>query len=116
MIFLCFEDGEIDDMHKAVNNLQMCFRPKYALERKFSVEDIFKLQSNEKEIMVIADKNLVSPICEIATNGFLKDKFRMQKVALFLTWTKYLNARLTCGIGLSKNDTAKLSTIIGEEN
>ena len=116
MSFLCFEDDEIDDMHKAVNNLQMCFHPKYASEGKFSVEDVFELQSSEKEIMIIADKNLVSPICEIATNGFLKDKFRIQKVALFVTWTKYLNSRLTCGIGLRENDTARLSTITGEEN
>ena len=66
--------------------------------------------------MVIADKNLVSLICEIATNGFLKDKIYMQKVALFVTWTKYLNSRLTCGIGILENDTAKFSTIMGEEN
>lgn len=116
MSFLCFEDDEIDDMHKAINNLQMYFHPEYASVGKFSVENVFKLQSREKEIIVIADKNLVSPICEIATNGFLKDKIRMQKVALFVTWTKYLNPRLTCGIGILENDTAKLSTITGEEN
>lgn len=116
MSFLCFEDNEIDDMYKAINNLQMCFHPQYAPDGKFNIKDIFELQTNEKEITVIADKNLVSPICEIATNGFLKDRIRMQKVALFVTWIKYLNARLTCGMGILENDTAKLSTITGEEN
>lgn len=116
MSFLYFEDDELDKLYRAINNLQFLFHPAYAPVGKFSVKDSFELQSGDKDITVIADKNLVSPICEIAKNGTLKDKRRLQKVAIFVTWTKYLNARLTCGIGLLENDTAGLSTATGEEN
>lgn len=116
MSFLYFEDDELDSLYNAINNLQICFHPIYAPEGKFTVKASFELQSDNKDITVIADKNLVSPICEIAKNGTLSDKYRLQKVALFVTWTKYLNARLTCGIGLLENDMAGLSTATGEEN
>ena len=55
-------------------------------------------------------------MCEIARNGTLSDKYRLQKGFLFITWAKYLNAKLTCGIGLLENNTAGLSTVTGEEN
>ncbi|MFW5676559.1 MAG: hypothetical protein ACOCNL_09810 [Acetivibrio ethanolgignens] len=116
MSYLYFEDDELDILYQAINNLQFCFHPTYAPEGKFTVKASFELQSGDKDITIIADKNLVSPICEVAKNGTLNDKHRLQKVALFITWTKYLNARLTCGIGLLENDTAGLSTATGEEN
>lgn len=116
MSVLYFEDNELDDMYHAINDLQICFHPIYAPEGKFTVKSTFELQAYDKDVTIIADKNLVSPICEIAKNGTLIDKYRLQKAALFVTWTKYLNARLTCGIGLLENDTAGLSTATGEEN
>lgn len=116
MSFLYFKDNELDNMYDAINRLQICFHPTYAPEGKFSIKNVFALQVEDKDIIIIADKNLVSPICEIARNGTLRDKYRLQKVALFVTWTKYLNARLTCGLGLLENDTAGLSTARGEEN
>ena len=116
MSYLYFEDDELEILYQAINNQQICFHPTYAPEGNFTVKASFELQSGDKDITVIADKNLVSPICEVAKNGTLSDKHRLQKVALFVTWTKYLNARLTCGIGLLENDTAGLSTATGEEN
>lgn len=116
MNFLYFEDDEINILFDAINKLQICFHPIYSRDGTFSVHDTFELQASDKEITIIADKNLVSPICEIATHGKLNDTFRMQKVAFFVTWSKYLNARLTCGLGLLENDTSGLSTATGEEN
>lgn len=116
MNILYFEDDELDDLYSAINRLQICFHPIYAPEGKFTVKTSLKLQSGDKEIIIIADKNFVSPVCEIAKNGTLSDKHRLQKVVLFVTWAKYLNARLTCGIGMLENDTAGLSTVTGEEN
>lgn len=116
MSFLYFEDNELNDMYQAINKLQICFHPTYAPNGQFTAHSTFKLQAVDKGITVIADKNLVSPICEIARTGTLKDKYRLQKVALFVTWSKYLNACLTCGIGLLENDTSGLSTATGEEN
>lgn len=116
MNYLFFEDDELDILYKMINSLQICFHPIYAREGQFSVQSTFELLHADKDISIITDKNLVSPICEIATSGILKDKFRMQKVAMLVTWSKYLNARLTCGIGLLENDTSGLSTATGEEN
>ena len=96
MNFLLFEDNELDILFEVINKLQICFHPVYAREGKFSAHDVFDLHAVDKDVCIIADKNLVSPICEIAVNGKLKDPVRMQKVAMFVTWSNYLNARLTC--------------------
>lgn len=116
MSFLYFEDEELDDMYHVMNNMQICFHPTYAPEGKFTVKSTFELQAADKDIIIIADNNIVSPICEVAKNGTLSDKNRLQKVALFVTWTKYIKARVTCGMGLLENDTAGISTANGEEN
>lgn len=116
MNYLSFEDDELDFLIKAVNNVQMIFHPQYAPNGVFTIDGIFELQNPDKDILIIADKNFVSPICEIVKSGTLQDKDRLQKVALFVTWVKFLNARATCGIGLLENDTAGLSNVSGEES
>ena len=115
MNFLCFEDDELSAMIQAINNLQICFHHKYAPNGKFSVRDLFELQREENDVMILADNNIISPICEIVRNGCLNNQERMVKVALFLTWTKFLNARVTCGLGLLENDTAHLNDRSAEE-
>lgn len=115
MSFLCFEDDELDIMFKVVNKLQMFFHPTHAPMGQFSVEQLLELRSLDKDIIIIADNNLVSPICEIVTNGLLKNEERLRKVALFITWSKYINARVTCGMGLIENDSAGFSNKDGEE-
>lgn len=116
MDYLGFKDDELELFIQAVNKSQMFFHPKFAPYGEFSIENIFELQKGNKDILIIADKNFVSPVCEIAKNGKIKDADRFQKVALFVTWTKFINARTTCRIGLLENDTAGLSTITGEES
>ena len=116
MNYLAFEDDEIGLLIQAVNASQMFFHPKYSPNGVFSIEHIFELQKTDKDILIIADKNFVSPICEIVKNGTLKNKDRLQRVALFVTWANFLNARATCGIGLLENDTSGLSTLSGEES
>ena len=116
MNYLAFEDEELSLLIQAVNASQMFFHPRYAPDGVFSVDDIFELQKPDKDILIIADKNFVSPICEIVKTGTLKDADRLQRAALFVTWVKFLNASATCGIGLLENDTAGLSTISGEES
>lgn len=116
MNYLSFEDDELDFLIKAVNNIQMIFHPQYAPNGVFTIDSIFELQNPNKDVLIIADKNFVSPICEIVKSGTLQDKDRLQRVALFVTWVKFLNARATCGIGLLENDTAGLSNISGEES
>lgn len=116
MGLLLFEDDDLDLLHEVINNLQICFHHAYAPDGHFSVQSLFELQNDDKNVKIIADRNIVSPICEIATKGKLKDTHRMQKIALFVTWTKYIRAQLSSGLGLYESDTSGLSTISGEEN
>lgn len=116
MDFLLFEDDDLDLMHQAINKLQLCFHPAYAPMGHFSVHDLFDMQDDEKRIIVIADRNIVSPICEIATNGMLNDDYRMRKIALFVTWSKFARVQLSSGLGLYENDTSGLASTSGEEN
>lgn len=114
MSYLAFEDDELDIMLDIINKMQICFHPRYARDGHFSIHDIFDLQSDSNDILIIADKNIVSPICEIAATGSLKNQERMQKVAFFITWSKFINARVTCGLGLLENDTSGLCSTNGE--
>lgn len=116
MDFLLFEDDDLDLMHQAINKFQLCFHPTYAPTGHFSAHDLFEMQDNEKQIIVIADRNIVSPICEIATNGKLSDDYRMRKVALFVTWSKFARVQLSSGLGLYESDSSGLSSTSGEEN
>lgn len=116
MGFLLFEDDDLNLLYNSINDMQICFHHIYAPSGRFSVNSLFALQSDDKNVRIIADRNIVSPICEIATKGKLKDTHRMQKIALFVTWTKYIRAQLSSGLGLYESDTSGLSTIPGEEN
>jgi len=115
MSVLIFEDDELDELFNVVNNMQICFHPKYAPEGKFTVYDFVNMKNMVQEINIIVDNNIVSPVCEIAKNGTLNNQERLRKIAAFITWTKYIGANLTCGIGLLENDTADISNISGEE-
>lgn len=114
MSFLSFEDDELGFLFNTVNQLQMFYHHTYAPLGKFEPHHIFEIQSKD-DVMIIADKNLVSPICEIVKTGSIKDTLRIRKAAIFVLWGIYLGARSTCGLGLLENDTAGLSTITGEE-
>ena len=111
---LIFKDDELERMIEIINELQLCFHPVYAPEGQFSVHNIFELSSFDRDIIIIADKNIVSPICEIARLGTLNDEYRLRKIALFVIWTKNLKARLTCGVGLFESDSENLDAISGE--
>lgn len=113
---LIFEDDDLDLLHEIINKLQICFHHTYAPSGQFSVQGLFELQKQEKNVRIIVDRNIISPICEIATKGRMKDTYRMQKVALFVTWSKYIRAQLLSGLGLYENDTSGLCTVSGEEN
>ena len=116
MGILIFEDDDLDLLHEVVNKLQICFHHKYAPNGHFSAHSLFELQGDNKNVRIIADRNIVSPVCEIATKGKLSDTHRMQKIAMFVTWTKYIRAQLSSGLGLYESDTSGLSTVSGEEN
>lgn len=101
--FLLLEDEELEILFRAVNSNQMFFHPQYAPEGRFSASDIHSIQF--RDIMIIADNNLIIPISELATKGKLDSETRMSKAALFVLWCTYLGARATCGAGLLENGT-----------
>lgn len=113
MSFLAFQDDELNYLIDTINQLQMFYHHTYAPLGKFDSHNIFEIQAKD-DVMIIADKNLVSPVCEMVKHGSLKDVLRMRKTAMFVLWGNYLNARTTCGLGLLENDTAGLSTVTGE--
>lgn len=79
MGFLLFEDDDLNLLYNSINDMQICFHHIYAPSGRFSVKSLFALQSDDKNVRIIADRNIMSPICEIATKGKLKDTHRMQK-------------------------------------
>ena len=116
MNLLFFEDNEMDLLIQAVNQYQFIFHPIFAPNGTFTNENVLKLQNPENKIMIIADKNIISPICELAKNGTLKNQERMLKIAVFITFVKSINATITCGLGLMEDETSKLTQITGEES
>ncbi len=73
-----------------------------------------ELQSSDKDIIILVDNNLTSPICEIARNGYLKNPDRMCKIAALIIWAKSIGARLSCGFSLFETDSQKLSCYTAE--
>lgn len=111
--FLSFVDDEINIISEA-NELFMLFHPSYAREGRLSRDIMHKLR--QMSVMIFADNNIVSPICEIVRNGTLSNKERLRKIAAFVTLTKFINASITCGLALVENDTAGKAKISAEEN
>lgn len=115
MSFLVFQDSELGILLSTINKMQICFHSIYAPEGVFSVENIFNLKESSKNNIIIADKNLVSPIRDIAIYGTLNNKTQLQEIAKFVIWSIYINAEITCGMGLIENDTSNLSNFNGDE-
>ena len=113
MDILVFEDDELDLMIEAINKLQMLFHPTYAPCGDFSFDAIRDLE--QKDVAIFIDNNILSPIYELITTGTSRDQFQAQKVAMFILFTRYIRAQLTCGLALFENDTAQKSTIPAEE-
>ena len=59
---LIFKDDELERMIEIINELQLCFNPVYAPEGQFSVHNIFELSSFDRDIIIIAYKNILYPI------------------------------------------------------
>ena len=76
-----FEDDELDILIEAVNAMQLCFHPRYAPDCHFLVHDLFELSNNIDDVLILADKNIISPICEIAITGSHKSKAQLVLVS-----------------------------------
>ena len=116
MGILVFEDDELDTLYSVINKLQLIFHPSICPVGNLDYHTIMELQSADKDIVILVDNNLASPICEIARNGSLKDYDRMVKVAAFILWSKSIGARISCGFSLFETDSQKLSCYTAESS
>ena len=116
MDVLIFENDEFDILCTVINKLQLIFHPYICPDGKIDCHEIVKLQNLDKDIIIIVDNNLTSPICEIARNGYLKNADRMYKIAALIIWAKSTGARLNCGFSLFETDSQKLSYYTAESS
>jgi len=116
MDILVFEDDELDTLYSVINKLQLIFHPSICPNGKLDFHKITELQSSDKDIIILVDNNLASPICEIARNGYLKNKERMYKMAALILWAQFIGARLSCGFSLLETDSQKLSCYTAESS
>lgn len=116
MDILVFEDDELDTLYSVINKLQLIFHPSICPNGKLDFHKITELQSSDKDVIILVDNNLASPICEIARNGYLKNKERMYKMAALILWAQFIGARLSCGFSLFETDSQKLSCYTAESS
>lgn len=55
---------------------------------------------NNKEFILILDRNLLIPILRLAEKGTLKDEFSLKLISSLLTWTEYNGITITAGLAL----------------
>lgn len=113
MNVMVFENDELNILIEVINKLQILYHPTYAPDGKFNLDVIIKLQN--MNTMIFVDNNFLSPIYELVTTGSLRNEKQLLKVAAMVLFSKFLNARATCGLALFENDTAEKSTISAEE-
>lgn len=116
MDILVFEDDELDTLYSVINKLQLIFHPYICPNGELDFHKIMELQSSDKDIIILVDNNLASPICEIARNGYLKNKDRMYKMAALILWAQFIGAKLSCGFSLFETDSQKLSCYTAESS
>ena len=112
-MFLSFDDGELEALIDNINALQIFYHHKYASDGRITFHSMMELQG--KNTFIFIDNNILSPICECIKTGTVKDKLRLRKIATLITFSKFINAQMTCGLCLVENDTAQKATISAEE-
>ena len=67
-------------LYTVMNKLQLIFHPYICPNGKINFHKIMEFQFSDKKIIILGDNNLASTICEIARNGYLKNKYYMYKI------------------------------------
>lgn len=112
-MFLSFDDGELEALIDNINTLQIFYHHKYADDGRITFHSMMELQG--KDTFIFIDNNILSPICECIKTGTVKDKLRLRKIATLITFSKFINAQMNCGLCLVENDTAQKATTTAEE-
>ena len=112
-MFLAFDDGELEAIICNMNALQIFYHHKYADDGRITFHSMMELQG--KGTFIFIDNNILSPVCECIKTGTVKDKLRLREIATLITFSKFINAQMSCGLCLVENDTAKKATISEKE-
>ena len=97
---IILEDNDLDDIFDIVNAFQIVFHPYYAKEGKFiNYKDFLR---NQKDKIIVLDRNMASMLFDYFKNGELKDETNMIMLLSFLMFCNY--NRLQYNIGLAMNE------------
>ena len=113
MSMLIFEDNEMQELLDTINQIQILFHPIYAPNGTISAHDYFELI--KKDVIIILDNNLVSPIYEVMKNGKTKNENGLKYAAILLLFSKCIHARVSSGFALIENEMNRKSKISSDE-
>lgn len=102
MSFLILEENDIDDILKCINNEQIIFHPKYSLEGALDYSKIRKL-SFKNNCQIILDRNLLTSLLKISTDGFLKDSNEENLISILMVWLHILDINPNASIAIMEN-------------
>lgn len=97
---ILLEDNDLDILFKIINDFQIIFHPYYSKDGIFVHYDEF-LRNNKDKIIVL-DRNITSLLYDYLKNGELKEKDSMIMILSFLAFCNY--NRLQYNIGLAMNE------------
>lgn len=104
MNFMIVDIEDIEWIWKMIGKLQLIFHPKYAAEGKLEYSEITRL-GNEKDILILIDRNLFIGLRDLASYGCLKDEKEMRIIALVMAWALLNNFPIAPGLALKECGT-----------
>ena len=111
---IMFEDNEMDEIYELVSDAELFFHPQYAVDGRINYGELLKL--NNKNKIVIFDRNIVSYLIEYTTNGILRDNYSMIIIALIMLYCNANRFQISVGFALQEySNTQKDKNKIEEE-
>lgn len=104
MDFMILDIEDIGWVWKMVERIQLIFHPRYAAEGKMNYSEIMRL-SDENEILILLDRNLLIGLRDLARHGSLKDEKEMRIIALVMAWSLMNNFPIAPGLALKECGT-----------
>ncbi len=65
----------------------------------------------DRKYLLIFDRNILTKLIELCTNGTLKDRYLLKVIASLMFWTIFNNVNITAGLALSEYASYKNSDI-----
>lgn len=104
MNLMVVDTEDIEWVWKLIGKLQLIFHPRYAAEGKMEYSEVMRLR-NEKDILILLDRNLFIGLRDLVGYGCLKDEKEMRIIALVMTWALLNNFPIAPGLALKECGT-----------